>query len=183
MKIQDPLLSLKESFREYLDEVITNILQNQEIKTFEFLERYGHKIERWLFHTLSELIPNPYPISEYRIIESLSENSDILTSYKLPSAHLLGAHFRGISTIEGRRSTIILNQKAFEKLGQVNPYYFDKVFLRLYFLLFRRRDTLNELWISRTEKEDRGILKVDFHWMDEFSDISLDISKIGRAHV
>jgi len=176
MKILNSLPSLEKSFRKYLDEAIKNILQKEEINTFEFLERYGHKIERWLFHALSELIPNPYPIKEYKRIESLSEKSDVLTSYNLPSAQLLGAHFRGISTIEGRRSAIILNRKTFRELEQVNPYFFDKVFLRLYFLLFRRRDTLNELWISRTEKKDIGILKVNFHWMDEFSDISLNIS-------
>ncbi|MCH7826562.1 MAG: hypothetical protein IIC75_01095 [Bacteroidetes bacterium] len=176
MKMQDSLLPLKEFFKEYLAEGINNILQNGKINTFEFLERYGHKIEKWLFHVLSELMSSPYPISEYEKIDPISQQSDNLKIYKLPTAKLLGAHFRGISTIEGRRSAITLDMNAFRELKQVNPYFFNKVFLRLYFQLFRRRDTLNELWISRTEIEDEGILKVDFHWTEEFSDISLNIS-------
>ncbi|MGD8781772.1 MAG: hypothetical protein PVH88_22755 [Ignavibacteria bacterium] len=57
-----------------------------------------------------------------------------LNELELKNALLLGAHFRGISTVEGRRSAIVMKRKCYPDNLEEKVYdIFDKIFLKLYF--------------------------------------------------
>lgn len=163
MKNHSEELQPLEAFSKALENKIKEFTNStKDWLTTNLLKAYGDEAEKWLFHLIERNVKNVG--NSYRDLKSISLRFSPILNFQ--DARLIGLHFRGIGTIEGRRSCILMRKSCYpQKCKEEYFLIFDKLFLRSYFQLFLRRNTLNEIWISANiEKKDKAIqpLLVDF---------------------
>jgi len=154
------------NFDTSLEEFIDKNIKNPDINSFGIIKEYSRRVEAGLFNFYNSLLSNYGDKPEY---SKLIKNKLNFNSNK--KIKLIGAHFRGYGTSEGRNSSIIMDNDIYQQLGlQINCHLlFDELFLKVYFQLFLRANTLNDLWIQSIKDSNTKTIKpliIKYLWND-----------------
>lgn len=161
------------NFDTLLEKFIDNSIVNLNLNSFGIIKEYSKIVEAGLFCFYNSFLSNYGDKPEYSTL--INNKLNFVSDENLK---LIGAHFRGYGTSEGRNSSLIMDNNIYQQLGiQKNSYLlFDELFLKVYFQLFLRANTLNDLWAQSIKKLNKKTIKpliIQYLWNENAKESTL----------